>query len=79
MSLRSILFAVGFLLPPSAVAEETQPQSEEELTSLQSFASAHPECAEWNDGCSTCRREAGLRCSTPGIACEPHEIVCKTP
>lgn len=67
------------MLAASAFADEAPLQNAEERTSLQGFAIAHPECAEWNDGCSTCRRETSSRCSTPGIACQPHEIVCKTP
>ena len=36
-----------------------------------------PTCAEWSDGCIVCQRtEAGLACSTPGIACVPRERQC---
>jgi hypothetical protein len=36
-----------------------------------------PTCAEWGDGCIVCQRtNAGLACSTPGIACMPRERQC---
>jgi hypothetical protein len=34
-------------------------------------------CAEWTDGCVTCRRSpAGPNCSTPGIACVRTAPIC---
>jgi hypothetical protein len=43
------------------------------------YGAAHPECLEWTDSCRTCLRSPDGRvgCSTPGIACQPKDIVCK--
>jgi hypothetical protein len=63
-----------------ATAQEVKIPSTEEL-SLQTFAEINQNCREWTDGCSVCQRgktDYG-RCSTPGIACEPGEIVCQRP
>ena len=38
---------------------------------------ADPDCLEWSDGCSVCRRIAeGPACSLPGIACTPGALRC---
>ncbi|WP_232631857.1 hypothetical protein [Methylobacterium sp. Leaf118] len=37
-----------------------------------------PACAEWGDGCQICqRREDGVACSLPGIACSPGPVACQ--
>lgn len=69
----ALLFA--FIAP--ALADEAPPPREE--ASLASFAAAHPECVEWSDGCALCKRAMSVSCSPPGIACQPKDIVCKTP
>ena len=84
MTLRPILFALMLAFCPAAFAGEATPSasptlSPEEQATLQSFGAAHPECAEWGDGCAVCKREISVGCSTPGIACQPHEIACKAP
>jgi len=50
-----------------------------EPASMEGFGKVNPTCLEWSDGCAVCRRdEAGQdRCSTPGIACQPGEVVCR--
>jgi len=49
-------------------------------TSLQGYAATHKDCVEWTDGCAVCKRDAdGVHCSTPGIACQPAELVCRAP
>ncbi len=47
--------------------------------SVLAYGAAHPECLEWTDSCRVCLRSPDGRvgCSTPGIACQPKEIVCK--
>jgi hypothetical protein len=62
---------------PSPPAAEALPPREE--ATLHSFAAAHPECVEWSDSCVVCKRAMSVSCSTPGIACQPADIVCRTP
>lgn len=41
---------------------------------------AHPECRQFNDGCSICRIENGAAsCSAPGIACIRTGWICADP
>lgn len=69
-----------FLFASFALATEPTldaPLAREEL-SLEAFGAKNPTCLEWNDGCTTCRRDSGgPHCSTPGIACQPKEAVCR--
>jgi hypothetical protein len=64
-----------------AAAETSIPAAVPQVElSLQGFAAKNSACLEWTDGCATCRRDSGgAHCSTPGIACQPVEIVCKAP
>lgn len=79
--LRSALLLLALTLP--AFADDPAPPPDalpaKEVASLQSFATAHPECVEWSDGCAVCKRAMAVSCSLPGIACEPADIVCRTP
>ena len=84
MAKRSIL-AAAFLwasLVGAAAqsAEPASPAAAEQMT-LQEFGAKNPACVEWNDACSTCKRDdkGVARCSTPGIACQPTAPVCKAP
>ena len=45
---------------------------------LTAYGAQYPNCREWTDSCSVCvRDDAGkLRCSLPGIACQPKAIAC---
>jgi hypothetical protein len=72
-SAAALAFADG--QPPLA---PTDALTREQL-SLEGFGAANPACLEWNDGCATCRREVSgdAHCSTPGIACQPTELLCK--
>jgi hypothetical protein len=63
----------------AAAARAEEAPAPHEQASLQSFADAHPTCAEWSDGCAVCKRGMAVYCSTTGIACQPAEIVCKAP
>ena len=78
MTFRLILLAAA-LLPAPARADEAPAPSPAEQASLQGFAAAHPACLEWSDGCAVCKRADAVHCSTPGIACQPREIACKSP
>ena len=66
-------FADGQPIPAPA-----DPLAREQL-SLKGFGAANPTCLEWNDGCATCLRDVSgaAHCSTPGIACQPTELLCK--
>ena len=46
---------------------------------IHTWGGDHSNCAEWTNSCVICQRnEAGAAaCSTPGIACQPRDIVCK--
>jgi len=70
---------IGLAAATSARGDEATPAQTEEQSSLQSFAAAHPDCREWDDGCATCQRDSTVHCSTPGIACQAHDIACKAP
>jgi hypothetical protein len=78
---RACLFLFAAAMAPAA-AETTpvDPAQREEL-SLQGFGAKNATCVEWSDSCATCRRDSdgAAHCSTPGIACLPVEITCKTP
>ncbi len=77
MIFRLALLALALATP--ARADDAPPMPPKEQASLQGFGAAHLECKEWNDGCATCQRDSAVHCSTPGIACQPGEIVCKAP
>ncbi len=64
-------------LTAPTLADE-MPRAKEDAN-LQNFAAAHAACVEWSDGCTVCKRTMAVSCSTPGIACQPGAIVCKTP
>jgi hypothetical protein len=75
-----VLFLLSSLALAGGVrADEAPPMSPQEERSLEGFAAAHPDCKEWNDGCATCQRDTAIHCSTPGIACQPHDVTCKAP
>jgi hypothetical protein len=78
MLLRLTLLAAA-LFAATAHADEAPAPDPKEQASLRGFADTHPACAEWSDGCAVCKRGMAVYCSTPGIACQPAEIVCKAP
>lgn len=60
------------LAAPQAVAGSSDAQQ-----GIQGFLDAHPDCAEFTDQCSFCRRDGdALICSTPTIACIKKAYVC---
>jgi hypothetical protein len=72
----AIYILIGFSAA-SAWGDEAPSMPPQEQSTLRSFATTHPECREWDDGCATCQRDTAIHCSTPGIACQPREIACK--
>jgi hypothetical protein len=47
--------------------------------SVQGYGKQNPACRAWTNGCVLCIGDgaSGSRCSTTGIACQPHGITCK--
>ncbi|VTZ23870.1 conserved exported hypothetical protein [Methylocella tundrae] len=88
----ALAFGVALALPALADEPRVSPLPKPELT-LQNFGRLNPDCLEWTNGCAVCRRleprqaranhpwsRRGLvkiTCSTPGIACQPRELVCE--
>jgi putative lipoprotein len=55
------------------IANEASPS-----VAVMAYGDKNAACIEWSDGCAVCTRTAdGPHCSTPGIACQPAEIVCR--
>ncbi|HEY0145837.1 MAG: hypothetical protein WDN29_07365 [Methylovirgula sp.] len=88
LSFIRLLFVCIIFAAPAFAAEQASPvpfQNKSAPTKVPSdvsvlaYGAAHPECLEWTDSCRTCMRSPDGRvgCSTPGIACQPKEIVCK--
>ena len=73
----AILAVVSLAFPRIAAADSPKPEKLPEVVAVQAYGAANPACSEWSDGCVVCVR--GGKCSTPGIACQPGEIACKTP
>ena len=75
------LLLVGLCLSAGApaLADATAPAKVPSDVSVLAYGAAHPGCREWTDGCRICLRSPDGRvgCSTPGIACQPKDIVCK--
>jgi hypothetical protein len=48
--------------------------------SMEAYGTSNPQCVEWTDSCQICARDSQNQtaCSTPGIACLPGEISCKS-
>jgi hypothetical protein len=66
---------------PEQVPEPPPPMTKVPLDiPMEAFGTANPDCVEWTDSCRTCARDPENRvsCSTPGIACLPQDIACKT-
>jgi hypothetical protein len=62
-----------------ALADEATPAKVPSDVSVLAYGASHPDCLEWTDSCRICMRSPDGRvgCSTPGIACQPKDIVCK--
>ncbi len=74
-----ILVALAF----PAAADEAKPADKpasQPSEAVLAFGLSHPDCQEWSDGCVICARgEDAVNCSTPGIACQPVESLCRRP
>jgi len=45
--------------------------------SLDEVVRASPDCRSFTNGCEICLKDAGdVKCSTPGLACQPREWRC---
>ena len=88
-----VLAAPGVRAEPSAPLLSA-PLPSAEKQSLDAFAAANASCLEWSDGCVVCLRRdsaadkgadkgapqnGAFACSTPGIACTPAKLACRTP
>ena len=58
---------------------EPAPPGKPAAISVQGWGADNANCAEWTNSCVVCQRnEAGVAaCSTPGIACQPKDVVCR--
>ncbi len=85
---RALLLALNLslALPTIAAAQTAAPGENKSApekipsdVSVLAYGAAHPDCLEWTDSCRTCLRSPDGRvgCSTPGIACQPKDIVCR--
>jgi hypothetical protein len=52
--------------------------------SLRAYGERNPDCLEWTDSCGVCRRlgpsepkAPEIACSTPGVACQPGDVMCR--
>lgn len=77
---RSALLVLVFAASGAGTAPAAALPSSE-TQSLEAFAAANASCHEWSDGCVVCvrRADAGFACSTPGIACTPSPLACRSP
>jgi hypothetical protein len=81
MRIRALFFVLALTFPARADAPkpEPMPATGGEAAAVQAYGAHDPGCAQWSDGCVTCRRaETGIACSTPGIACIPGPNVCRS-
>lgn len=62
-----------------ARCDAPKPEKLPAAVSVLAYGAANPSCLEWSDGCVTCAREGAgdKKCSTPGVACQPGETLCK--
>jgi hypothetical protein len=83
MFMRFVAAAVILVvLAVPAAADEAKPADKPSQPSeaVLAFGIGHPDCQEWSDGCVICARgEDVVNCSTPGIACQPVESLCRRP
>jgi hypothetical protein len=79
----AILLALAFSAGAEDAKAEEKPDEkpvQEPTVAVLAFGVSHPECQEWTDSCVICARGADVvNCSTPGIACQPVETVCRRP
>jgi hypothetical protein len=75
MRFLALAATVLFGLSRPALCDSPKPEPLPAAVAVQAYGGKNPDCLEWSDGCVTCAR--GGKCSTPGIACQPTEILCK--
>ena len=78
MTLRALVLICCSCAVPAFADEEAAAKVPSDVSVL-AYGASHPECLEWTDSCRICARSPDGRvgCSTPGIACQQKEIVCK--
>jgi hypothetical protein len=68
--------------PPSGppASAEAAPAPGSSPADLETYGDADATCREWSNGCQVCRRQPGSdwSCSTPGIACVPESVTCRS-
>ena len=75
---------IAFVLPLGAALADSAkapPVHEGPKVSVQAYGKQNPQCLSWTDGCVLCTTEAATgvsQCSTPGIACQPRGLHCKS-
>ena len=67
------------LRAPLPLSEPVSPPAKPAGVSVLSWGADNALCAEWTNSCVVCQRnEVGVSaCSTPGIACQPKDIICR--
>ena len=67
-------------LPAPAPIADAPKGAAPNLPTVQGYGARNPDCAEWTDACHICKIDdkGAAQCSTPGVACTPSDIVCKT-
>ena len=67
------------VLPAMADAPRPAPLPKVPPVPVQAYGDKKAECLEWTNGCVLCRKDEDgkIHCSTPGIACQPEDIICK--
>jgi hypothetical protein len=79
-SLVSALAALALVCAPARADEPgSAPSPSDREAMVQAYGEFNADCLEWTDSCTICRRVEGAEaaCSTPGVACQPGDIVCR--
>jgi hypothetical protein len=80
MFLRILTLSAALIATPICPASADANSDEKLAVTLEDYASAHSECADFTDQCTVCSQVSGeLVCSTPKIACIKKEITCTAP
>ena len=60
-----------------SLARAEAPAAGSQSLTVRQYAGLNPQCTGFSNGCETCvRTEFGIRCSMPGIACQPRHWRC---
>ncbi|WOJ89017.1 hypothetical protein RZS28_14565 [Methylocapsa polymorpha] len=78
-SLGCALAVLALICAPARADEPAAaPSPNDREAIVQAYGERHADCLEWTDSCTICRglESAEAACSTPGVACQPRDIVC---